>query len=193
MLLSQVNYTGSFLPYSKEQVTLFEKLVANFVLGNEKIAYARVFTKTSNGGLGMPGMSTFLNYQKCSWFKLALALDEHWKRSLYYGSNGNILNSRAKWFGEGTVLHGLCLALEELWHAHEKFCTAIIFKNKNFCAVRRPVKYLLYKQFGTDPTQRNARIEKLQVSNFFKTGVVDIFPFVSIVQLFYFILLHWQD
>ena len=176
MLLSQVNYTGSFLPYSKEQVTSFEKLVANFVLGNEKIAYARVFTKTSNGGLGMPGMSTFLNYQKCSWFKLALALDEHWKRSLYYGSNGNILNSRAKWFGEGTVLHGLCLALEEFRHAHtvinENFRTSIIFENKSFCATRRPVRYLSYEHFGTDPTQRNARIEKLQVSDFFRDGAI---------------------
>ena len=174
MLYSQVNYLGSFIPFSRAQTSGFENLIAKFVQGKEKIAYSRIFTPICNGGLGLISMHTFLNYQKCSWFKLALSCDEHWKRCLYYNSNGKILNARARWFSEGSILHGLVSALEELQLAHtvinENFRTAPIFESKQFCATRRPLRKLSYEHFGTDPANRNAVVEHLKVNNFFKDG-----------------------
>ena len=175
MLYSQVNYLGSFLPFSREQITSFESLVAKFVQGKEKIAYNRIFTPISNGGLGLTGMQTFLNYQKCSWFKLALNCNEHWKRCLHFKSNGNILNARSRWFEEGSILKGLVSALEELHLAHtvinENYRSAAIFESKHFCATRRPPQKLSYTHFGTDPDTRNYTVENLKVNNFYRDGV----------------------
>ena len=63
MLYSQVNYLGSFLPFTKEQIEEFSIPIENFVNGNLRISKQRLYTGTENGGLGLTKMGDFLNFQ----------------------------------------------------------------------------------------------------------------------------------
>ena len=53
MLYSQVNYLGSFLPFTKEQIQEFSTTIENFVNGNLQISKQRLYTSIKNGGLGL--------------------------------------------------------------------------------------------------------------------------------------------
>ena len=64
MLYSQVNYLGSFLPFSQVHHLSFSKPIEKFVNGNLKA------TEVKNGGLGLVRMADFLNCQKCGWLPL---------------------------------------------------------------------------------------------------------------------------
>ena len=114
MLYSQLNYTGSFLPFSSEQIGTFSKIIEQFVRGNLKIAKDRIFLDKKLGGLGLVPLKNFLNCQKCGWFKLILKLDDHWKQIIFYNSYGNIFNARKCWYPDNIILSSFCKSLEIL-------------------------------------------------------------------------------
>ena len=76
MLYSQVNYLGSFLPFSQVHHISFSKPIEKFVNGNLKISNCRLYTEVKNGGLGLVRMADFLNCQKCGWLPLTRNINE---------------------------------------------------------------------------------------------------------------------
>ena len=50
MLYSQVNYLGSFLPFTKEQIQEFSNPIENFINGNLWISKRILYTSIKNGG-----------------------------------------------------------------------------------------------------------------------------------------------
>ena len=169
MLYSQVNYTGTFLPFTNIHLSDIQKLIENFVKGNLNIAKSRVFTSKNNGGLGLCDLTTFLQYQKCSWLKLALKLDDTWKIRLYEKSKGNILNTRSIWLENYPVLSGICKALdllrEKFTLQHENFRESAIFENRCINRGRRLGNTFNSVFFGLGD-DRHRVIENLTVRDF---------------------------
>ena len=64
MLDSQLNYLGSFLPFTQEQILLFSDPIENYVRGNLNISKNRIYTEIKNGGLGLCNIKDFLDSQK---------------------------------------------------------------------------------------------------------------------------------
>lgn len=172
MLYSQLNYTGSFLPFSPAQIGEMSLIIETFVKGNLNIAKKRIFTTVKMGGLGLCNVQDFLNAQKCSWFRLALGMDEDWKTQLYVGTLGNITGGKKKWFENQPILYGLCNALEEFTskynNVNENFKKANIFDNPTFFYGHRPVKKLDEEFFNME--ERNRQIENLTVDKIYIDG-----------------------
>jgi exonuclease III len=89
MLLSQINYLGCFLPLPEIVITEIEQKIANFVSGNLRIAYDRIFLNISLGGLGLFKLNKFLFAQRCTWTKKAEIPDQLWKIRLHFFAGGN--------------------------------------------------------------------------------------------------------
>ena len=53
LVYSQLNYLGSFLPFTCEQLKKMAEPIENFISGNLNIAKARIYAKIENGGLGL--------------------------------------------------------------------------------------------------------------------------------------------
>ena len=109
LVYSQLNYLGSFLPFTGEQLKKMAEPIENFISGNLNIAKARIYAKIENGGLGLVEIKNFLNYQKCGWIKLSLDLDSNWKRILFCCRGGNILNIKSKTVSDCPILKGLAV------------------------------------------------------------------------------------
>ena len=133
LVYSQLNYLGSFLPFTGEQLKKMAEPIENFISGNLNIAKARIYAKIENGGLGLVEIKNFLNYQKCGWIKLSLDLDSNWKRILFCRRGGNILNIKSKTVSDCPILKGLALTQEILSSVHFKinnnFRESYIFEN----------------------------------------------------------------
>ena len=127
MLYSQVNYLGSFLPFSQVHHLSFSKPIEKFVNGNLKVSNSRLYTEVKNGGLGLVRMADFLNCQKCGWLPLTKTSTK----------NGNLTFLRVmggKW-DQHTNLNSpptqYCKALQNLLNALETFIlkkTKILWK-----------------------------------------------------------------
>ena len=94
MMYSQINYLGCFLPLTPAEIQRLSIMIEDFVKGNLNISRKRILLSCEVGGLGLFNLRNFLDAQRCSWVKRAQNLDETWKRTLYAGCYGNILNIR---------------------------------------------------------------------------------------------------
>ena len=94
MMYSQINYLGCFLPLTPAEIQRLSIMIEDFVKGNLNISRKRILLSCEEGGLGLFNLRNFLDAQCCSWVKRAQNLDETWKRTLYAGCYGNILNIR---------------------------------------------------------------------------------------------------
>ena len=175
MLYSQINYTGCFIPFSPEQLSDFSLIIENFVKGGLNIAKKRIFSGINFGGLGLAELGTFLKAQKCTWFKLALDLDDYWKNLLFIKSNGQILNSRKKWFIDNPVLYSFCEALEDFSSCYtrenENVRDSFLFDNINFLASKRPCRKLDEVFFNIPVPTAWDPCTKLRVSNFWHNNI----------------------
>ena len=127
LVYSQLNYLGSFLPFTGEQLKKMAEPIENFISGNLNKAKDRIYAKIENGGLGLVEIKNFLNYQKCGWLKLSLDLDSNWKRILFCCSWGNILNVKTKNVSDYPLLKGLAATQEIFLPYTSRSIT--IFKN----------------------------------------------------------------
>jgi hypothetical protein len=114
MLLSQLNYLGSFLNFADQFILRWEQLIGNFVKGNLQISGERITKKSSLGGLGIPKIHDFLDAQKCSWvLRAAKRNDSEWKEVLrkctinsYFNlDEGMLLQHGALFSGLGTAIY----------------------------------------------------------------------------------------
>ena len=175
MLYSQLNYTGSFLPFSSAKVNEISSIIENFVKGNLKIAQNRIFQDAKLGGLGLINVKTFLTIQKCSWFRLVPDLDDYWKKLVAAGSGGQIFNARKTWFTGFPIIHTLTEALEQLSLEHyknkENFREAPVYNNFNFLHGRRPIKTFDDEFFGLPNTDFTTNHRSLKLNNIIENGI----------------------
>ena len=168
MLYSQVNYLGSFLPFTKEQIQEFSTPIENFVNGNLRISKQRLYTSIKNGGLGLTKMGDFLNYQKCGWTFLIKSYDEKWKIEFFNGSKGNITQARGSDFPNNKILHTFATALTTLCDSHLKknqnYKDVLIFNNNCLPLSYRPYT-LIDKAFFPEPQAKTVSVRKLFPDN----------------------------
>jgi hypothetical protein len=94
MLYSQLNYLGCFLPFPKEDMANWEKMIFNYVAGNLKIGQQRVFSPVDTGGLGLFRIEDFLDAQKIRWtLYCENIIDADWKLSLHRISIHNVFRT----------------------------------------------------------------------------------------------------
>ena len=175
LVYSQLNYLGSFLPFTGEQLKKMAEPIENFISGNLNIAKARIYAKIENVGLGLVEIKNFLNYQKCGWIKLALKPDENWKQLIFLKSCGDIGNLREKWVLDHPILKGFGRTLDFLRRAFsldcENFRKANIYDSPTFPVTRRPLRTIDANFLAGGPQHFDA-VSKLSIIIFddFWTG-----------------------
>ena len=146
MLYSQVNYLGSFLPFSQVHHLSFSKPIEKFVNGNLKISNCRLYTEVKNGGLGLMRMADFLNCQKCGWLPLTRNIKEKWKFDFLVGCGGEMGSAHESQFPTNTILKSFAKSVECLRNIHFKkdqnFLEARIFNNILTPISLRPFKII---------------------------------------------------
>jgi hypothetical protein len=69
LLIPQLNYLGCILTPSQLVIKNIQEMVDDFVIGGIRVNKSRYYIPTSEGGLGLIHIGTFLMAQKCSWIK----------------------------------------------------------------------------------------------------------------------------
>jgi len=64
------------------------------------------------GGLGLFELKTFLESQRCSWFRYLENIDDYWKFKIFSDSKGLTLKPSARWSNSGKIIVGLLSAVE---------------------------------------------------------------------------------
>ena len=122
--------------------------------GNLNISRKRLLQTTEEGGLGLFNLRDFLDAQRCSWVTRAQNLDDNWKRCLYAGCYGNILNLRASNIDQRCtpILHKIALSYERFFACHtkwtENFKQALVFDNPALTTNLRTDEYANMEFFG---------------------------------------------
>ena len=168
MLYWQVNYLGSFLSFTKEQIHEFSTHIENFINGNLRTSKQRLFTCTKNGGLGLTKLWDFLNFKKCGWTSLIKSYDEKWKIDFLNGSNGNITQARGSDFPNNRVLQAFAMALTSLRDSHvrqnQNYRDALIFNNNCLPLSHRPYT-LIDANFFSEPQAKTITVRELLLNN----------------------------
>ena len=184
MMYSQINYLGCFLPLSIIEIQRLSIMIEDFVKGNLNISRKRLLQTTEEGGLGLFNLRDFLDAQRCSWVKRAQNLDDNWKRCLYAGCYGNILNLRASNIDQrcAPILHEIALSYERFFACHtkwnENFKQALVFDNPALTTNLRTDEYANMEFFGGLMDNNAAAIYKLTLSDIFNGGYVNIDDFI---------------
>ena len=137
MMYSQINYLGCILPFDIMETQQLSLLIENFVRGNLNVSRKRLFLSVEEGGLGLFKLADFLDALRCSWVKRAQSLDDHWKRTIYAGCYGNVLNIRSANFPqiEGPIIHCIAKSYENFVIKHtqwnENLRHALVFNNQS--------------------------------------------------------------
>jgi hypothetical protein len=174
MLYSQVNYLGCFLTIPEQFLTRISDMISKFVCGNLSIAEKRLYLPASMGGLGLFELKTFLAAQRCSWIQRALDLNEKWKLTLFYKSNGNIVNIRKSFLNKNAtpVLYGIVESFEEFVGGfskyNENFWESNLFENNAHMVSLRQKQRLTKSFFDEDFFDANKnKILNLKVTDFY--------------------------
>jgi hypothetical protein len=116
LLISQINYLGSFLTPEDTILSEIQAILDNFALKNLNISVDRRYLKPEQGGLGLLNIRDFLIAQKCTWIKRAASNTiDNWRLTLMCNApGGKILNIRACDLdpGEHLILRELAWAYE---------------------------------------------------------------------------------
>ena len=78
-LLSQINYQGLLANFEHNDINMFETIIANYVKTGTNISIKAVFKKISEGGLGIPKISSMLLAQRARLWTLAVTGGDHWR------------------------------------------------------------------------------------------------------------------
>ena len=71
LLLPQINYLGSIIQATKEQLNMMQNIFDNFILGKLSVGKDRRYRAPGKGGLGIFLLSEFLESQQALWVKKA--------------------------------------------------------------------------------------------------------------------------
>jgi len=130
--------------------------------------------KTEWGGLGLFRVKQFLDSQKCSWVKRALAKDDDWKKFLFVAANGKweTLNADKIDKAINPVMHEIARAFgifyKNFVKCNENYKAAPIFENKNF--VFRPGSdfFLTRTDFGELWDGYKVEIANININHIFE-------------------------
>jgi exonuclease III len=122
MFYSQLNYAGSIIPITGNEITEMENIIYNFASGNLRISKERVFLPVSQGGLGLFNVKQFLDAQLCSWVRRARIVDQDWKARIIGTGTGNIyrVSDMSVEGNQYPITHNICRAFASF---REKFTT----------------------------------------------------------------------
>jgi hypothetical protein len=174
-LISQINYLGSILMPSEEQLHQMQSSINNFIRRNIKISDERIYLPVDKGGLGFFNIKNFLQAQMSTWILRAKKFPiDNWRYDLHLlAPNNNPLLIRCTDVSseEYPVLHGIITAYESFY---TKFCRtgknyiqAQIFNNELFADPE--TGHLITKRFFGDnfyDANTNA-IRRLTFQDFF--------------------------
>jgi len=171
-LYSQINYLGSFLPFSDDVMRGMSLMIENFVRGNLKIGKKKFYDGIEAGGLGLFKLNEYLCSQRCAWVRRAHNEDELWKRELKFFSNYSIFNLRSKNFNakENPILHNIAVSFERFTYkfsvCNENFREMYIFDNPCFTFDVNHPNFLKKEFFTAEYYEENkAKIMNLRLSN----------------------------
>lgn len=75
----QVNYHGLLAELNKDDLQQIERMIAWFVSGRSRIAHDKIFSSTSEGGLGLPTVKNILLAQRARLWTVASDRDDLWR------------------------------------------------------------------------------------------------------------------
>jgi hypothetical protein len=92
LCLSQINYIGSFLLPTPNQLKNMITIMENFVKGKLSVSRERLYNKISEGGLGLIEVSSFLKAQQTLWIKRIMDSPcDNWREDVWNITYGNLL------------------------------------------------------------------------------------------------------
>jgi len=129
LLISQINYIGSFLEPPPGAVDLMQQSINDFVKGSLRVSQLRITFPPSEGGLGVFNLHHLLDAQKCSWIARAhKAPIDNWRYDLRaLAPLNNILYARSS----DTCVE-LNPVLFHLLSSFDNFVTAFNKRDQNY-------------------------------------------------------------
>jgi hypothetical protein len=139
LILPHVGFVSTILKPPDQWAEKLNNVCENFVLGNEKVAKAKLYISPKMGGLGLINMDDFIKALKCCWFKKAmLSTNDNWKITLRMVTENfsNLYSADTSKLECGEVLLNILEAVQffiKKWDATENnFLSASIVGNTNF-------------------------------------------------------------
>jgi hypothetical protein len=177
MLYSQINYLECFLPIPINLMSVWDKLITDFVIGKLNIARNRLFKPPAEGGVGLFNIVDFLDSQKCAWVKRNTDLAEPWKVTLYQKNFGCVYNCKSRNIvrEEYPLIHGIFASYERMMGSftstNENFKKCYIFENEKITKTLDMREQLSRALFSAEFFNANAsKLYKLKYSNFYAEG-----------------------
>jgi len=176
MLYSQINYLACFLPVPDNFIDQWKNLIETFVLGNERVGEKRFYLTTSEGGLGLFDLKTYIHSQKIAWISRANNLDEVWKVRLFIAGYSNLSNVRCCFLDKTStpilfeIANSYQIFLEGFTRDNENFWESKLLENNAlFLRLRDklPLKIGFFKQDFF--TNNKEKILNLRITDFFLT------------------------
>jgi hypothetical protein len=92
LCLSQLSYLGCIITPDDRSFKQIEEILLKFVKGNTNIGKNKLYSKPSNGGLGLINLQDFICAQQVQWVKrILLAGCDNWREDVYNLTMGNPL------------------------------------------------------------------------------------------------------
>jgi hypothetical protein len=174
MLYSQINYLGCFLPIPSDLLSVWDKLITDFVKGKLNIARNRLYKSPADGGVGLFNIEDFLDGQKCAWVKRSNDLSEPWKVTLYIKNFGCVYNCKSRNIvrEEYPIIHGLCASYERMLCfftiVNENFRQCYIFENSKITKALDSREQISRTLFTEEVFIENAsKLYKLKYNDFY--------------------------
>jgi len=143
LLIPQLNFIASILTPSVDFLTIVENEIEKFITKGLNIARERLYSKVSEGGLGLFNLKNFVIALQVSWIKRAsLNTNDNWKVTLNELLGGNVLNLTTANLNPplGTALQNIVSSFLELKKKYRlfgnNFLNETIFKSDIFGAGR---------------------------------------------------------
>ena len=139
MLISQIGYIGCIISPTPNQLSEAQNLIDSFVNNGLTIAADRLYTKPSEGGLGLINLGTYIAALQCSWVKrCAVSINDTWRWVLANSCNFCLDNLRYSKIDAAAhpILAYIALSFSKLqakyWELNENFLSAPLVDNNFF-------------------------------------------------------------
>jgi hypothetical protein len=187
LLIPQLNYLGCILTPSQLVIKNIQEMVDDFVIGGIRVNKSRYYIPTSEGGLGLIHVGTFLMAQKCSWIKrIHSNIIDNWRLHMVLKCPDydiTLLRKIDVDYVDNPILYGIAEAYELFVNCFSRIGTNYkvipIFNNSLYCRSKSDSGLLDINFFGKNfYNEYRTPIRKLRYVDCFVNGIFkDILQF----------------
>lgn len=131
-ILPQINYVGSVITPTNNDIEQIENIIISFINTNRPIAKSKIFSSTDNCGLGIPKIRDLLDSLDVLLYKKSLSINDSW--SLEIKNTRNHIND-PYYFNEN-LNPRLNPILNRIIMSFVKFCNAFWINHNNIKDIR---------------------------------------------------------